>query len=105
MSELQFYRDEDGAPRAKGEDVRLAAFLESDIQDSVEIAEDLLSLLKLPQEAEFNGNAYSLSIDPKTVCLSNQFDDSIPDRRLSRSDFAHALENWLRFLRAPSQKN
>lgn len=100
MAELHFYRDEDGLPRAEGEDTRLAAFLESDIQDSIEIAEDLLALLQLPQEAEFNGNAYSLNIDPKTVCLSNQFDESAIDRRLSREDFAAALESWRQFLKA-----
>lgn len=99
MSELHFYRDEDGIPRAKGEDTRLAAFLESDIQDSIEIAEDLLALLQLPQESEFNGNAYSLSIDPKTVCLCNQFDESAIDRRLSREDFADVLASWHSFLK------
>ena len=99
MADLHFYRDEDGAPRANGEDTRLAAFFESDIQDSIEIAEDLLALLQLPQEAEFNGNAHSLSIDPKTVCLSNQFDESAIDRRLSREDFSAALTSWHHFLK------
>lgn len=98
MSDLHFFRDEDGIARASGDDTRLAAFFESDIQDSLEIAEDLLALLQLPQEAEFNGNAYCLSIDPKTVCLSNQHDESAIDRRLSREDFAAALKAWHVFL-------
>jgi len=99
MANLRFYRDEDGIARAEGEDTRLAAFFESDIQDSIQIAEDLLALLQLPQEAEFNGNAYSLNIDPKTVCLSNQFDESAIDRRLSREDFAEALQSWQAFIK------
>jgi len=100
MDQLNFFRDEDGVPRAKGDDTRLAAFFESDVQDSIEIAEDLLALLQLPQEAEFNGNAYSLSIDPKTVCLSNQFDENAVDRRLSREDFADALSSWHSFIKS-----
>ena len=100
MSELHFFRDEHGAACATGDDERLAAFLQSDIQDSPEIAEGLLALLQLPQEAEFNGNAYSVSIDPKTVCLSNQFDETAVDRRLSREDFAKALTAWHKFIRS-----
>jgi len=100
MNELHFFRDEYGTARATGEDKRLAAFLESDIQDSLEIAENLLQLLQHPQEAEFNGNAYSVNIDPKTVCLSNQHDDEAVDRRLSREDFAEALTAWRKFLQS-----
>lgn len=98
MPKLHFSRDDDGTARASGEDKRLATFLESDIQDSVEITDHLLSLLQLPQEAEFNGNSHSLNIDPKTVCISNQLDDSAIDRRLSREDFAQALESWKVFI-------
>lgn len=105
MGELKFYRDEEGAPRAKGEDTRVACFLESDIQDAVEIAQDLLMLLKQPEEAEFHGNSHSLSIDPQTVCLSNHADESAADRRLSRDDFAKILIAWCSFLECDENNN
>ncbi len=105
MGDLRFYRDEDGAPRAEGDDSRVSCFLETDIQDSVEIARDLLMLLKQPEEAEFHGNAFSLSIDPKTVRLASHSDDSAADRRLSRSEFAEVLTAWCAFLECDMRNN
>ncbi len=98
MSDLQFYRDEDGVARAAGEDHRLASFLESDIQDAIEIAQVLLALLNQPEEAEFHGNVYSVSIDPITVRLSNNADEEAVDRRLTREEFAKALKAWCAYI-------
>jgi len=100
MQELEFYFDEDGTPCAKGEDERLARFFETDVQGSIEIAEELLALLASPEESEFIGNAHVVNIDPKTVCLCNQLDEEAADRRLSREDFSEALEAWAAFIKA-----
>lgn len=103
MCKLHFFRDDYGAPRASGDDTVLASFLESDIQDSIEILEDLLALLQLPQAAQFNGNAYSLSIDTETISLENQFDDEKAGRQLSRAEFATTLSLWQKFLETSTQ--
>lgn len=99
MAQLRFFRDDDGSPRAQAADTeQLAAFLQSDIQDSIEIADALLDLLQLPQESEFNGNAHSVSIGAEAVSLCSQFDDELDPEALSREAFSDALRAWRTFI-------
>jgi len=103
MTDLEFYRDEDGNPCARGRDDRLATFIQTDLQESVSVITDLLTLLKSDQQqGEFNGNAHSVSITPATVVVDSNFDDETPDRRLSRDEFIEAVENWLVFINQSS---
>ena len=46
MTDLEFYRDEDGNPCARGRDERLATFIQTDLQESVGVITDLIALLK-----------------------------------------------------------
>lgn len=102
MDNLEFYRDEDGNACARGSDDRLATFIQTDLQESVSVTSDLIATLKSDQShAEFNGNAHSVSITPETVVIDSNFDDEMPDRRLSRKDFTSHLEAWLAFIRPP----
>ena len=99
MSDLEFYRDEDGNPCVRGRDDRLATFIQTDLQESIGVINDLVALLKSDQQhGEFNGNAHSVSITPATVVIDSNFDDEAPDRRLSRDVFIEAVENWLAFI-------
>lgn len=103
MSDLEFYRDEAGNACARGADDRLATFIQTDLQESACITADLIATLKSDQShAEFNGNAHSVSITPETVVIDSNFDDEMPDRRLSRNELIEHLEAWLAFINPPA---
>jgi len=99
MSELEFYHDEGGNPCVRGEDERLATFIQTDLQGSVQIVSDLILLLEDDGvQSEFHGNAHSLSISTKTVTIEANFDDEAPDRRLSRDEMLAELKVWREFI-------
>jgi hypothetical protein len=102
MHKLDFYRDESGQPRAQGDDERLATFLETDCQSSLEVCEELLRLLDNEHQAsEFNGNAHHVDIARKTVTIEATADPDAPGRRLNRAEFQHAISDWLSFIKQP----
>ena len=102
MHKLDFYRDESGYPHARGDDERLATFLETDLQSSSEICEELLQLLSHEHEtSEFSGNAHHVAITTKTVTIESTADPDAPDRRLSRAEFQRAISDWLSFIEQP----
>lgn len=97
--DLEFYLDEEGNPCARGEDERLATFIQTDLQGSEHIVTELISLLEQEDErSEFNGNAHTLSISSKTVTIEANFDDDAPDRRLPRDELLVQLKAWRGFL-------
>lgn len=99
MVEVEFYRDKDGAACARGEDQRLATFLETDLQESVQVTKDLIALLADGKEpGEFNGNGHCVTITPKTATIESSFDEEAPDRRLERKVFLKAVRKWLKFI-------
>lgn len=103
MKDLEFYRDEDGNACVRGKDNRLATFIQTDLQESASVTESLMSMLKSDQShAEFNGNAHSVSITPETVVIDSNFDDDMPDRRLSRTEMIQCIEAWLKFINLPT---
>lgn len=100
MSDLEFYRDEEGNPCVRGEDERLATFIQTDLQGSAQITSELIALIENDDEhSEFHGNAHSLSISTKTVTIESNFDDEAPDRRVSREEMLQALNGWLDFVK------
>lgn len=99
MSDLEFYRDEEGNPCVRGKDERLATFIQTDLQGSVQVVSDLIALLENEGvHSEFNGNAHSLNISSKTVIIEANFDDDAPDRRIEREDMLKSLIDWRDFL-------
>ncbi len=107
MSDIKFYRDEDGAPRAEAENPHLSAlaqFLESDIQDDTEICEELVeTVTELPgnseEPLEVVGNSYSVTFDGETVtfdCLPCESDDIFT---LPADTVRAELQRWLEFIR------
>ena len=100
MSDLEFYRDEEGNPCVRGEDERLATFIQTDLQGSIQIVSDLIARLEDEgAHSEFHGNAYSLNISSKTVTIEANFDDEAPDRRIERDDMLRALNEWRAFVK------
>ena len=99
MSELEFYRDERGIPCARGDDERLARFLETDLQGSEEVTQSLIKRLEATDErSEFNGNGHSVTISEVMVTIDSNFDDEAPDRRIPRDEFTGQLKAWQDFL-------
>ena len=99
MSDLEFYRDEEGNPCVRGEDERLATFIQTDLQGSIQIVSDLIARLEDEgAHSEFHGNAHSLNISSKTVTIEANFDDEAPDRRIERDDMLKALNEWRAFV-------
>lgn len=101
MHDLNFYRDDAGHVRAQG-DERLATFLETDCQSSIEVCKELLSLLADKHESsEFIGNAHHVAIAAKTVTIESTADPDAPDRRLERGEFQRVISDWLAFIEQP----
>lgn len=99
MAEVEFYRDKKGAACARGEDQRLATFLESDLQESVQVTKDLIALLADGQvRSEFSGNGHSVTISRKVATIESSFDEEAPDRRIDRKDLLAAVRGWLAFI-------
>ena len=99
MSQLEFFSDADGNPCARGTDKRLAVFLQTDLQGSVEVTRDLATKLASDEKKiEFNGNAHSVTITPVMALIESHFDDEAPDRRMTRSHLLTQVEAWLKFI-------
>lgn len=99
MDELEFYLDEAGNVCARGKDERVATFLQTDMQGSVQGIKDLIAQLEDGEEhSEFHGNAHSLSISTLTVTIESNFDDEAVDRRLSRTEMIEILKAWQVFV-------
>jgi hypothetical protein len=99
MAEIEFYRDKKGAACARGEDQRLATFLQTDLQESEQVTKDLMALLADGQvRSEFNGNGHCVTISRKMATIESNFDEEAPDRRLERKHLLAALRKWLKFI-------
>lgn len=101
-SKLEFYIDDDGMHCARGDDERLATYLQTDIQGSTTLAEELISLLKKPDfSGEFTGNAHCVDFRDNSVLIEAMHDDDAPDRVLSRDDMLMHVQAWLEFISKP----
>ena len=99
MEDIEFYRDEKGAACARGEDERLAAFLESDLQESVQVTKDLIAMLADGEErSEFNGNGHCVTISAKMATIDLNIDEDAPDRRMERDELLLIVRKWLAFI-------
>ena len=101
---IDFYRDNDGAPRARGEDTRpLAQFLESDIQDDLETCDELVEILADPdtnarENYDFVGNSFAMSFDGDDVVLLCHALEDAEETRLRRATVLKALQAWKAFI-------
>lgn len=104
MNCIEYYRDEDGAPRARGENMAvLAQFLESDIQDDIETAKELLAVLNDddPEDREnydFVGNSFALSFAGEEVVLTCHALEDADEIHLRREMVRQSLQDWLAFI-------
>lgn len=97
--ELEFYLDDEGMHCARGEDERLATYLQTDIQGSTAIAEQLIAHLNDPNfTGDFNGNGHCVDFRENSVLIEAMHDDEAPDRVLSREDMLENVRAWLAFI-------
>ena len=105
MSKLRFYRDDDNAPRAVGNDTQscaLAQLLESDIQDDAVNCRELLQRIRGAAKADaplvHTGNSFTLTVTPKTTTIRSLSVENDKEVTLDTDQFVLALKNWLKFI-------
>ncbi len=94
---LNFYFDNNGVPRARGKhsEKLLMSFLETDVQGSEYICQDLMNDLAAVEDEsadsrEFIGNAHRVNITPDGVVITSNIEDDVAD---AQSPTAAAAEN------------
>ena len=96
---LEFYIDDQGMHCARGEDDRLATYLQTDLQGSTTRTAELIALLKDHEfSGEFTGNGHCVDFRDNSVLIEAMHDDDAPDRVLSRADMLDHVEAWLDFI-------
>lgn len=107
---LKLYRDAAGDARARGRGRGkvVAAFLESDLQDSPESAREILQAIEDVEAGrtlswERTGNAYTLTLSPQGAVLQDEMDQDAEPYVLSLPEIREAVEGWGSFLDGGAQ--
>jgi|SRR3954447_24216738 uncharacterized protein YacL (UPF0231 family) len=102
---LEYYRDDDGSPRARGRGRgrTVAGFLESDLQDSPAAAREVLRALDRVEAGrepswERAGNSYTLTLSPEGATIQDENDEESEPYRLTLASLREALSGWISFL-------
>jgi uncharacterized protein YacL (UPF0231 family) len=102
---LKLYRDAAGDARARGRGRGkvVAGFLESDLQDSPESAQEILRAIEDVESGradswERTGNAYTLTLSPQGATLQDEMDEDAEPYVLSFSEIREAVAGWISFL-------
>ena len=105
MSKLRFYRDDDHAPRAVGNDAEsnaLAQLLESDIQDDAVTCRELLERIHGATRSDIpivhSGNSFTITLGQESATIGNLSPDSDKLFTLDSRTVEQALKNWLNFI-------
>ena len=105
MSKLRFYRDDDNAPRALGNDEEsrvLAQLLESDIQDDAVTCGELLEHIHQAAHTDnpltHTGNSFTISLTQQSATICSLSVDDDMETTMERDALVIALKSWLRFI-------
>ena len=105
MSKLRFYRDDDNAPRAVGNDTEssaLAQLLESDIQDDAVTCRELLECIRRIDQADapfvHTGNSLTITLTQQNATIGNLSLEKDKEITLDNDKLVVALKNWLNFI-------
>ena len=103
--QLDCYWDTDGDPRARCSPAQtlLAHFLESDIQGSLELCQDILHAITQIETGQLKnweqtGNAHTLRLVATEACIEAEFDTKAQPCRMALQELREALEGWQAFL-------
>ena len=84
---------------ARGDDDRLATYLQTDLQGSTELTNNLIALLQDDEfSGDFIGNGHCVDFRDHSVLIEAMHDDDAPDRVLSREKMLEHVQAWLRFI-------
>jgi uncharacterized protein YacL (UPF0231 family) len=98
--QLQFYWDSAGDPRAR---CPLAAFLESDVQGSLEFAHEILRALDRIESGEeetweVTGNAHTLTLARDEATIRSEVDEDAEPYVLPPGLLREVVADWVSFL-------
>ncbi len=97
--DLEFYIDDDGMHCARGDDDRLATYLQTDLQGSTSLTGELIARLKDPKfSGDFTGNGHCVDFRDNSVSIEAMHDDEAADRVLSREEMLMHVQAWLEFI-------
>ena len=103
--QLDCYWDTDGDPRVRYSPAQalLAHFLESDIQGSLELCQDILQAIGKVETGQLEtweqtGNAHTVNLTAKEACIEAEFDSKAQPCRLTLQEMREALGGWRAFL-------
>ena len=102
---LEFYRDADGAPGARGQGHgrRLAAFLAGDLQDSPEAAREVLRAIEAVETGrapswERTGNAHTLTLSSLGAEIQSEAEADAAPSHVPLAVLRERVADWLAFL-------
>jgi len=96
---LEFFIDEHGMHCARGDDERLATYLQTDLQGSASVTRELIAKLSDADfTGDFTGNAHCVDFRDNSVSIEAMHDEDAPDRVLSREDMLAHAKAWLQFI-------
>ena len=102
MKPIEFFRDGNGSPHARGSDTQMATFLMTDCQSSVSVIDELLAMLDAETPSgQFVGNGHHVEIDGSRVGiepLHAEPDETHPVRHLSTVYFRETVQRWKAFI-------
>jgi uncharacterized protein YacL (UPF0231 family) len=103
--QLEFYWDAAGDPRARceGPGRVVAAFLESDLQDSIAAAHEVLRAIDEIASGragawERTGNAHTLTLSSEGASIQNEMEEEAELYTLSLPEIREAVADWVSFL-------
>jgi len=97
--DLEFYIDDDGMHCARGEDERLATYLQTDLQGSTSLTAELIAKLEDTKfSGDFIGNGHCVDFRDNSVSIEAMHDEEAPDRVLSRDEMLKHVKAWLTFI-------
>lgn len=103
--QLEFYWDAAGDARArcKGRGRVVAGFLESDLQESVAAANEVLRAVEevaagRTESWERTGNSYTLTLDAEGASIQNEIKAETEPYQLSLPEIREIVTDWISFL-------
>lgn len=101
----RFYRDDSGDPRAEFEHPYelLGHFLESDVQGSISLCDEILGRIDKifageTKKWQQTGNAHTIVLSRRGACIEAEFGNVQEPCRLTLEHFKKAVSGWKSFL-------
>jgi uncharacterized protein YacL (UPF0231 family) len=105
---IKFYKDRYKNPRVdlpKSLEA-LAWYLEQDLQKSMSCCDDMIKITESVEQGQLDswkgtGNAHTVTINPKSVIIFNEFSDEVDSCSMATNEFKNAVLSWRNFIQEP----